>query len=54
MIAIAVLRLVELEKFVIEGAGATGLAALISGQLNELKGKKLRNQCPFSDRTYIL
>ena len=41
MIALAVLRLVELEKAVVEGAGATPLAALLSGQLPELRGKKV-------------
>ena len=30
-LALAMLRLAELEKCIIEGAGATGLAALISG-----------------------
>jgi len=40
-IAIAILRLVELEKCVVEGAGAAGLAAILAGQLDELKGKKL-------------
>lgn len=40
-VAIAILRLVELEKSVVEGAGATGLAAVLSGCLDELKGKKL-------------
>lgn len=40
-VARAVLRLVELEKSVVEGAGAVGLAALMSGQLPELKGKKV-------------
>ena len=39
-IALAILRLVELEKAVVEGAGATGLAALLAGLLPELKGKK--------------
>jgi threonine dehydratase len=33
------LRLLELEKSVVEGAGAAPLAALLSGQLPELKGK---------------
>ena len=37
----AVLRLIEEEKSVVEGAGATGLAALLSGQLDDLKGKKV-------------
>lgn len=39
-IALAILRLLEMEKSVVEGAGAVGLAALISGKLPELKGKK--------------
>ena len=41
MIALSILRLVEWEKAVVEGAGATGLAACMSPQLvNTLKGKK--------------
>ena len=39
-IAVAILRLVEVEKSVVEGAGAAGLAAVLSGQLPELTGKK--------------
>jgi threonine dehydratase len=39
-IAIAILRLVELEKCVVEGAGAAGLAAILAGHLSELKGKR--------------
>ena len=39
-IALAILRLVELEKAVVEGAGATGLAAVLAGLVPELKGKK--------------
>lgn len=39
-IALAILRLVEEEKCVVEGAGASGLAAILAGQLPELKGKK--------------
>ena len=40
-IALAILRLVEIEKNVIEGAGASGLAACLSGKLDRLlKGKK--------------
>lgn len=39
-IALAILRLVELEKCVVEGAGAAGLAAILAGQLNEFTGKK--------------
>ena len=38
-IAISILRLIELEKAVVEGAGAVGLAAVIQGLLPELKGK---------------
>lgn len=33
------LRLLEVEKAVIEGGGAAGLAALIQGELPELVGK---------------
>ena len=40
-LALAMLRLAELEKCIIEGAGAAGLAALLSGQLPELVGKKV-------------
>jgi threonine dehydratase len=40
-IAIAILRLVELEKTVVEGAGATPLAAVLSGKLSELAGKRV-------------
>lgn len=39
-IALAILRLVELEKCVVEGAGAAGLAAILAGQMDEFKGKK--------------
>lgn len=38
-IALAILRLIEQEKAVVEGAGAAGLAAIIQGLLPELKGK---------------
>ena len=40
-VALAILRLVELEKGVVEGAGATPLAALLAGELPHLKGKKV-------------
>lgn len=40
-IALAILRLLELEKAVVEGAGATGLAAVVQGLLPELEGKKV-------------
>ncbi|HJX99051.1 MAG TPA: threonine ammonia-lyase [Chthoniobacterales bacterium] len=38
-IAIAILRLTEIEKTVVEGAAATPLAATLSGKLPELAGK---------------
>jgi threonine dehydratase len=38
-IALAILRLIEMEKSVVEGAAAAPLAALLSGQLPELRGK---------------
>jgi threonine dehydratase len=40
-IAISILRIVELEKGVVEGAAATPLAACLSGQLSELAGKRV-------------
>jgi len=40
-IAIAILRLIELEKSVVEGAAATPLAACLSGKLPELGGKRV-------------
>ena len=40
-IAIAILRLVELEKTVVEGAGATPLAAILSEKLPELAGRRV-------------
>jgi len=39
-IAVAILRIVEMLKTVVEGAAATGLAACLFGKLNYLKGKK--------------
>jgi threonine dehydratase len=39
-IALAILRLVELEKSVVEGAAAAPLAACMSGKLEELAGKR--------------
>ena len=38
-IAVSILRIVELEKGVVEGAAATPLAAVLSGHLPELAGK---------------
>ena len=40
-IALAILRLIELEKSVVEGAGAAPLAAFISGKLDALKGRNV-------------
>lgn len=40
-IAMAVLRLIEEEKCVVEGAGATGVAAALAGLLPELEGKRV-------------
>jgi threonine dehydratase len=40
-LAIAVVRLMELEKSVVEGAGAASLAAVLSGKLPKLAGKKV-------------
>lgn len=40
-LALAVLRLAELEKGVVEGAGAAPLAALLAGKLPHLKGKRV-------------
>jgi len=39
-IALAILRLVEQEKAVVEGAGAAGVAAILENKLPELKGKR--------------
>lgn len=38
-IALAILRILELEKSVVEGAGATPLAACLSGKLKHLRGQ---------------
>ena len=40
-IALAILRILELEKSVVEGAAASTLAALLSGKLPELGGKRI-------------
>jgi len=40
-LALAILRLAELEKCVIEGAGAAGLAAMLGDALLELAGKRV-------------
>ncbi|KAF5301204.1 hypothetical protein FQA39_LY10790 [Lamprigera yunnana] len=54
-IAIAILRLIEYEKCVVEGAGAIGLAAVLAGQLDELKGKRVvLNLCGGNIDTTIL
>jgi len=38
---LAILRLIELQKSVVEGAAATTLAACMSGKLKELRGKRV-------------
>ncbi len=40
-IALAILRMLELEKTVVEGAAAAPLAALMGGQLPELRGRRV-------------
>jgi threonine dehydratase len=40
-IALAILRLIELEKSVVEGAGAAPLAAFLAGKLDTLKRRKV-------------
>jgi threonine dehydratase len=40
-LALAILRLAELEKCIVEGAGAAALAALLSGGLPDLAGRKV-------------
>lgn len=40
-IALSILRIVELEKGVVEGSAATPLAACLSGQLDDLKGRRV-------------
>lgn len=40
-IALSILRFFEEEKCVVEGAGAIGLAAILAGKLEELKGKRV-------------
>lgn len=40
-LCVAILRLIENEKIVVEGSGAIGVAALMSGKLNHLKGKRI-------------
>jgi len=41
LISLAILRLVEMQHGVVEGAGASPLAALLSGELPELRGKRV-------------
>ena len=40
-LALAMLRLAEMEKCIIEGAGAAGLAALLGGSLPDLQGRRV-------------
>ena len=39
-VAIAILRCLEMEKAIVEGGGASGVAAVLAGLCPELKGKK--------------
>lgn len=41
LINVCVLNMIEHEKMIVEGSGATPLAALLSGKLSHLKGKKV-------------
>lgn len=40
-LALAILRLVEMEKAVVEGAGAAGVAAALAGKLDAYKGQRV-------------
>ncbi|KAL1501506.1 hypothetical protein ABEB36_006815 [Hypothenemus hampei] len=40
-VALAILRFLENEKCVVEGAGACGLAAILCGEMDEFKGKRV-------------
>jgi len=40
-VAISILRCIEMEKAVVEGGGASGVAAVLAGLLPELEGKKV-------------
>lgn len=40
-IALAILRLAEMEKAIVEGAGATGVAAVLGHMVDDLKGKRV-------------
>ncbi|MEM9110842.1 MAG: threonine ammonia-lyase [Planctomycetota bacterium] len=40
-IALAILRLAEMEKAVVEGAGASGVAAALAGKLDDYRGKRV-------------
>ena len=50
-IALAVLRLIELEKSVVEGAGAAPLAAFLAGKLDALKGRTSCSCCAAATST---
>ena len=39
-VSISILRCIEMEKAVVEGGGASGIAAVLAGLCPELKGKK--------------
>ncbi len=49
-IALAVLRLIELEKSVVEGAGAAPLAAFLAGKLASLEGERVVLVAPEASR----
>ena len=40
-IAVGILRILEMDKGLVEGAGAAPVAAMLSGQLDDLKGKRV-------------
>src|ERR1035441_9734334 len=40
-ISVAILRMLELEKMVVEGAAATPLAAMLAGRIKGLRGKRV-------------
>ena len=53
-IAIAILRLVEMEKAVVEGGGASGVAAVLAGLVPELAGKKWVNNQKLVKLVYLM
>ena len=47
-VAIAILRCLEMEKAIVEGGGASGVAAVLAGLCPELEGKKYYNTIFFN------